>query len=318
MDSVLTYLVDSSINYNFEFSKTLKKCLDLDNVLPFRNINLSLRSLLKSFEKDERNEIIISALAPYTFYEIINDCGYTPIVVDIDLNTCQPTKEMLEDKINDKTRLIINTFTYCYNNTINNLFLSIPAVDIFLTGIVTDDIDQPIIGTSLYTIFSLEAECSINTLGGSLLVIRNNEAFEYLSSIYQDQRDQKLQNINASFSIPLLMDMEKLFKKKKLMLEIFKESLLKSSYHTMESSGSNSYSFFPVILKKSLRDVQKYCKNNGIKTEQGYSQSIIKNIPGIKLKNSTSISNRTLLFPMSLSLGKEDIELISKILSTLP
>ncbi len=317
MDSVLTYLVEDDFDVIGELKKSFKKYFNKTHVNLFRDSEQSLRTLLESLSTEENGEIIISALAPYSFYNIIVQSGFVPVVLDVNQDSGLPDIQDLSTNINQKTSYIVNTHSYHIKPITDDIKdLGVPVIDILLSGPGAGVDSEALELNADYTIISLEDNIVINSLGGAALLynVENRE----IEQIIIDRPNLVLSGINASFLISLIHDITHFFERKLPIIEIYKNSILKSGYYTFESSETNSYSYFPVILKKSLKDIQVYCKNSGLETLKGFSNSIVKKIPGIKCSNARSISSRTLLIPLTISMKKDAIELISKILSTLP
>lgn len=317
MDSVLTYLVEDDFDVLAELKKTFKKYFNKTHVNLFRDSEQSLRTLLESLSTEKNGDIIISALAPYSYYNIIKQSGFVPVVLDINQDSGLPDIQVLSENINQNTSYIINTFSYHIKPITGDIKeLGIPVIDILLSGPGVGVDSEALCLNADYTIISLENNNIITSLGGAVLL--NNADNREIESIITDRPNLELSGINASFLLSLIHDIKHFFERKLPIIEVYKNSILKSGYYTFENGETNSYSYFPVILKKSLKDIQAYCKNSGLETLKGFSNSIVKKIPGIKCSNARSISSRTLLIPLSLTMKKDAIELISKILSTLP
>lgn len=315
MDSVLTYLVDTSIDPVNELKKSIVNLFNTDNVFLFRDLDHSLMTLLSSMKFEVSGEVIISALAPISYYNIIKSLNLIPVVVDVNPETGLILEEDLNRKLSDTTVLIINVYDYCFTK-LSDDFNNIKQFNIYRSGIVADSEDNIITGIGAFNIISLEDNALVNSVGGAVITC-DLEHCNYISNQIDISPSLTLQGLNASFINPQLGDLNRYFSKQKNLLEIYKTSLLKSGYYTLDLESHTSGNFFPVVVKKSLKEIQKYCRSQGVETLRGYRDSIVKN-SDIKAVNAKSLSSRTLLFPISLIMKKDSIELISKILSTLP
>lgn len=317
MDSVLTYMVDNSIDPALELQKSLKKILNRDHIYLFRDIDRSFETLIGSFNAVNGSEVIISALASFSYYKIIESYGYIPIVIDVSLDSGLPTVEDFKKSITENTILLVNTYNFCVHPVGLELgLLGVPVLEVFLSGL-GENSEGKITGSDCnFSIISLEESSIINSMGGSIFVSESDSG-DYISLQLKNRPEMRLQGLNASFALSQLADLSIFLNKQKYLVEIYKASLLKSGYYTFENGEATSYSHFPVIVKKSLKDIQKYCRSHGIESIKAFSNSIVGNIQ-VKAVNAKSLSTRTLLFPISLSMKKITIELISRILSTLP
>ena len=101
---------------------------------------------------------------------------------------------------------------------------------------------------------------------------------------------------------------------------------LKESYRARlaksESRASVDYGF-PVLVKQGRLEVRRYAEKRGIQTEAAFSDSVLSTEVAAAEKAKTypnveQLLRRTLLFPLYPSLGRKDIQLLCKVLSTLP
>ncbi|MGL1894340.1 MAG: DegT/DnrJ/EryC1/StrS family aminotransferase [Spirochaetaceae bacterium] len=319
MDSVLTYLVDTNVDYIGELSRSFKKITDHEYIHFYRGVEHALIEILNTFSDNSKGEIILSALSPYYFYETIINCGFVPVVVDVAPESGLPEIKTITDNITENTILIISTFSNCIKPDIDGLSeIDVPTLEVLLPGIGRDSENETITGNSPYTIISFEDENILSSMGGALISHNKKELSGILDNRLKKRPDICLSGLNASFLNSQISDLNIFFDKRYPIIEIYKDSTLKSGYYTFDNSESNSYNYFPVVLKKSLKEVQKYCKSQGVETIKGYEGCICNNINNLKCSNAKSLSNRTLLFPLSLNMKKDSIKLISKILSTLP
>ncbi len=318
MDSVLTCLVEDRDDFKINFEKSLKKLYKRDFVNSFRDMEQCFKTLISSLPSVEGGEIIVSALAPYYTKEIIEQYGFQPVIVDVEPDTGVFNMELLSKKVSDNTSYIVSSSAYGVMFSINELReLGIPVIEIFLSGLSFDS-DMEIMGSlSDFSLISLENEGLLSAMGGAFLTYNSKPGIS-IKDILEKQPSLGLSELNSSFAISQISDIELLHKKREIIVDFFKDSILKSGYHTLDNSECDQYNLFPVVIKKGLKDVQKYCKNHKITAIRGFQDSIVKNTTNIKCSVANSLSNKTLLFPLFLGMKKESITLISKILSTLP
>lgn len=312
MDSVLTSMVDDNSNSYFELEKSLKKIVNTVNISLFRTVVDSFRVLLSQLPKKEDSNIIISALAPISLYNVIKELGFTPKVIDVDLLSGLLDFEAVSKKIDDNTGYIVNYSNHLSPNEESELYsLGVPVIDISDNGL-GEDLNGD------YKIFSIEDDTVISSMGGAVLAHNNSEVHNNIKDLIQRCNYLTLPGLNCSFALSKIEDIEELKDRKRKLVKLYKDSLLKSGYSTLENKELNIYNQFPVVLKRSLRDVQKYCKDQGVETKRSFEDSIIRSITGLKCKNANSLANKTLLFPIYLGIPKNSVEVILKVLSTLP
>lgn len=312
MDSVLTSMVEDHPNHRFELEKSIKKILNIQDVVLFRSISESFKILVSQFQLQDEGEIIISALTPVSVYNIIKEKGFIPVVVDVDPLTGLLDVNCVNKKINNRTQYIVNYSHYVTPLYDSDLYESgIPVIDILTNGFGEDSNGE-------YKIISLENDTLISSMGGAALACDNTEVITNIKEFSRISENIYLSDLNSSFALSQIEDLKILKDKKGQIVSLYKNATMKSGYSTLENRDINLYRKFPVVLKRSLKEVQKYCKGQGIETLKAFEDSIVRQIDDIKCKNANSLSNKTLLFPVYLGISKDSIELILKVLSTLP
>ena len=98
--------------------------------------------------------------------------------------------------------------------------------------------------------------------------------------------------------------------------------IMKSRHTTLKQRDNVDPPFysFPVMLTSGMNDVRKYARRKNIETIPAFWDSIISVGGDLKanFQNAKKILMRCLLFPLYPLLGNKNIELIARILSTLP
>ena len=91
----------------------------------------------------------------------------------------------------------------------------------------------------------------------------------------------------------------------------------------MQSILTNVNFSFPILVKQGRAEVRRYAEKRGIETVPAFGESVLTvegapwSSPGAH-PNAEQLLRRTLLFPLYPSLPRKDIQLLSKVLSTLP
>lgn len=319
MDSVLTSLVEDERDHSLELEKSVKKILGRDYVYPIRDVEHSFKLLISSLKSSEKKEVIISSLAPSFVYTILRNFGFTPVVLDVLVDSGVYDLKVLEDKINDNTAYIVNNSVFgVLASTEIIMDFGIPVIELLVSGLGKDSSGELFASKADYSIISLEGSNIPSSMGGAILTFDSEDKKSFIDIELENKPYLKLSSLNSSFALSQFPDLEMLFDKKEAFIPAFKDSVLKSGYHTLENQEINMYNSFPVVLKRGLNDAQKYCRKQGVETSKGFYGTIVQEIDEIKCKNAKSLCNRTLNFPIYLGMGKDSIELILKILSTLP
>lgn len=319
MDSVLTSMVEDEVDVISELKKKLKSCINRDHIFFLRDIEQAFYTLINSIPKNEKEEVIVSALAPCYIYNILIQFGYKPVVLDVIVEKGLFSLDELEKKITDNTAFVINNSVYgVLAPTVDIMELGIQVIEFIGSGFGVTDIGDLYGSSADFSIISLEENDIISALGGAVVAINSKNASERFENIINNKSHLILSRLNTSFALTQVIDIETLLDKRKQLVALYKDSLLKSGYHSLENSELNCYNTFPVVIKRGLKDIQKYCRKQGVETIKAFDDSIIQNVEGINCKVAKSLSNKTLLFPIYPGMSKDSITLILKLLSTLP
>lgn len=319
MDSVLSSMVEDKIDYTNELIKLVKKSLNTANVYLFRDIENSFRVLFNTLEPKDKKEVIISGLAPHFVYRIIKERGFEPVVVDVSQDTGVFNTDELNSKIGVNTAYVINNSVFGVLYPSNNIKeCGVQVIELISSGFGLDK-DKVLFGLEGdYTIISLEEDNIVSTMGGALLSFNSDSIKESVDDYIESYPYVVLPGLNSSFAITQLPDLDTFFEKKINMVKAYKDSLLKSGYPTLENQEANIYNLFPVVLKRGLKDAQKYCKKSGVETLKSFNNTVVQIGKGIKAKNAKSLCSRTISFPIYLGMNRDSVALILKLLSTLP
>lgn len=315
MDSVLTYLVESDKDVCSELVKSIKKRIKVDNLYLINEIYRSFEIFLEFSNFPINSEIILSSLTPSLFYNIVTQHGFNPIVVDVNIDTGVPDSETVLEAITENTKLYINFMEFSNGTETDDIVNKIEVLNIYYSGFLFNK-DKEI---QFYknSIISLNIGTFASSISGAVLLsplMDNKLVLQYLDNY----KEFRLSHFNTSLLISQFNDIDDFVEKIVQIRDIYRDSVLKSGYSTFITSENICSGYFPVVLKKSRKEIEKYCNHNGIPVEPAYINSIVKTNSKVKNSNAKYLSVRTLLFPLTLTLKKSSVELISKILSTLP
>ncbi len=327
MDGVLTCLISDSIGFGErarEFIHLVSHYLEAEAGLGFRDYSAALGSALDLLELEPGSSVIISPLSPSFYYYEIKRRGFDIIYTDVDpVNGCMD----------------LNTVSKLQQNKPSALFLHFPLGFIpdlaLLENInipVVMDISSALSGTYKGQSFSqladilivnLEEE-GIITAGGGALVLSGKS--RYVSKVQKLRKTvpvtSMLTNINASLGIIQFHQMDFFLEKRRTINEIFHVSLMKGRHtQLLQEDDSNNVPFsFPVLLEGNIQEVRQYARKKNIQTKAAFENAVLlqHQIDGYPCPNAVSIVKRTILFPLYPSLSKRNIEIISKVLTTLP
>lgn len=134
--------------------------------------------LLQAVDFERGSEILMSGLTIPDMPRIVKYHGYTPVPIDIDIDTLAPSPESIESAITDKTRALI--VAHLFGNVTN--LKEISKIARAHNLVLIEDCAQTYQGPSFtgtdvtdISMFSFGTIKTATALGGGILVIRNND-----------------------------------------------------------------------------------------------------------------------------------------------
>lgn len=169
-----------------EFEKEFAGYIGTEFAVAVASGRLGLRLILQALGLEEGDEIIMPAYTFHAVYETIEKCGFRPILVDIKENDCNIDTDLIEQKISNKTRVIIATHLYGNPCELDKILEISRKHKLF----VIEDCAQAIGAqyrnkkTGSYgdcSFFSFESVKPFHTLGGGMITTNNALLYEKLS-----------------------------------------------------------------------------------------------------------------------------------------
>lgn len=131
-----------------------------------------------------------------------------------------------------------------------------------------------------------------------------------------------LSDLHAALGTSQWSRIEKFLKKREEILEIYKASLLKSRHKGFVVDEDNKYIpiSFPLLLSTGGKETFDYAKKKKVPCNNAFQDSIIMRYPSgtENLNGAKQLSLRCVLFPLYPSLSNAEVDLISKVLASLP
>ena len=339
MDSVLNCMVSDLIgpgNLVHELEFMVAQYLGVQGGIAFSSYYIALMIAVETLELQPGDRVIISALAPALYLNILEAEGLEPLILDVnqDSGLMEPAEiEKILDQ-NPKAMILHHTLGY------------LPVIDEFLKFNlpVIEDISH-CFGSALLpasaeetaaappkrffgsfgdlAVLSFKPQDIITTAEGGMVLAHDKKYWQKLKSIKDVVQDNLLMpDMNASLGLSQMKTLDIIQEKRRSIYNTYKQALMKSRHKTLfqpEEYEKIPYSF-PVFISSGLKDVQKYCRKKNIETVQAFSHSItaMKEDVQNSCKNAKTLLMCTILFPLYPMLGKEQINTITRVLSTMP
>ncbi len=354
MEAVLTCMVDEKIGpgeMNVRLLQTAKELIGYDGGVALRSPSLAVRYVMEALQLPKESMVMISALAPSYLYITLENLGYKPLVLDVAEDTGLVTVEACEKGMKEGGRLLILSETMGVLPDIESfLSLGIPIVEDISHSALSyypseekeEEVKQPAVnadGTEaapekklgrragmygVYTIMAMEDRDVITSGGGALLFAPSRREWIVLKKIVDEAPSiDILPDMNAALAFVELKEFNRNEITRRELFTVYSRAIMSGrhrSYVRASDEGSTVYSF-PLVLNSGFKDVKSYAQKKGIEVRQAYEDSVIA-MKTEELSQSCicakSLLLRCALFPLYPRLGKKDVSVIAKVLSSLP
>jgi dTDP-4-amino-4,6-dideoxygalactose transaminase len=327
MDAVLTAMVEDRIGPGERsrfLLQTAKDYLHFEFALALRSPAIALQLALKALNLDSGDGVLISALSPRYYAQVLADLRLTPLYCDVSFSFPCLSRESIEKAIAAKpeavqARCIVLHHTLGFMpDTASIAGLGIPVIE---------DLSQsysPLVPVQgVLTILGLEERDMLTSGGGALLFAMNRREASVLRNFSGIPPEYCLPDINAALAAVQFREAARNAERRSEIFQSYVQASLRTRHKRfipLDSSPEYNNYAFPLVLEAGFKDVSAYARKKEIVVESAFEQSLA----GAGMSDSTlcpvsySLSLRTVLFPLYPRLHSQDIQRVSKLIMTLP
>ena len=339
MDAVLTAMVDDKIGPG-EQAKLLiqiaKEHLGFDYCIALRSPAIALFIALKSLQIEKGQGVVISALSPRYYLNVIEDLGLKPIYADVASTAACMDKEAVEKALlqDIPARCIVVHHTLGFTPDVNAISqLGLPVIEDISQSYGTSSAEKgekaekeevKLGATGVFTILGMEERDMITAGGGALLYAVNKRDATVLKNLGDIPPEYALPDMNAAMAIVQLREAAKNLEKRKEIAQVYIHASLRTRHKRFiqrDDADYNNYAF-PLILETGMKDVKAYAKRKEIEVESAFDNTLVgSGIVALAQElcpESYSLSLRTVLFPLYPRLGSAATEKVAKLIVSLP
>ena len=355
MDAVLTAMVEEKIGpgeRNRLLIQTAKEQLHFDYALALRSPAVALHLALKALNAGSGKAVIISALSPRYYFQVIEDLHLMPLFCDVTFDFPCMSRETIENAIANKpdgleiAAVVLHHTLGFLPDAASIAELGFPVIeDISLSyggrlktgnndeeaGAAEDsktkkktNSQQPSTFNSQFTgvfcILGLEERDILTSGGGALLFAMNRKDGALLRNFSAIPDEYCLADINAALAVVQFKELQRNIEKRLGIAQVYTQASLRTRHKRfipLAEDEYNNYSF-SLVLETGLKDVISYARKKEIVIESAFENTIA----GTGMSSNCSVSNslalRTVMFPLYPRLRSQDAERVSRLIMTLP
>ena len=331
-----------------EFEDAIAKYVGAKYAIAVTNCTAALHLSLLGIGVEKGDEVLVADFThPATGHSVLY-CGAKPVFIDVDLRTYNTDPNLIEEKINDKTKAIIPVHTFGQ-----------PAeMDAIIE--VAEDFDLKVIEDAACALgakyknkyagtigdigcFSFHARKGITTGEGGMVVtnnknlankIRRLSVFGMISAWNREKSREfiipeftevgynyKMSDITAAVGVAQLRKLDKIIERKQELAKYWDEKIqeieLIEPPYVSENVKHIYQSYVALVDKRINRNkLIEALMRKGVQTQIGTYASHIQPVynSNQRCPNSLEIFNRSLSLPMYYELKEEDIDVATSVL----
>jgi len=360
-NSVLGCLVSDRLRagpLNHELATELARYLGVAGGACLATFGQAVACALEALGLAEGEAVVLSALAPAEYLEVLAARGLRALVADVDPGTGLVLCSEVERHLGASPKALVLHYPLGYVPESDELFrLGLP---------VLEDISQAL-GASLaeagdsenpsppsrrcgslgaVSVLSLAPEGIITAGAGAAVFARERRELKAMrEAVERRPRDTLLSDMNAALGLAQAREIERFLKARRAIAELFSQAVARSRHGRLgplqEATGVPFA--FPVLVKDGLKAVRQFAMKRNIETCSAFADAVaaigqgpaepppeaptgggrpVEPQPAAAavqaLAAARDLLARCVLFPLYPTLLKRDLQLIVKVLSALP
>ncbi|MDR1930031.1 MAG: DegT/DnrJ/EryC1/StrS family aminotransferase [Treponema sp.] len=329
MDAVLTALVEDKVGPG-EQAKFLvqiaKEHLQFDFCLALRSPAVALYMALRALNPEDGQGVVISALSPRYYGEVIRELRLKPVYCDVAPGTAGISPETIQAALAREgeapARCIVANHTLGYVPDMAAITqLGLPVIEDCSQSYGTAAGETLAGSFGVFTILGLEERDMLTAGGGALLYAVNRRDASVLRGITL-LGENSLPDMNAAMAVIQVREAARNAEKRREIAAAYNQAALRTRHKRFVQQGDwdyNNYTF-PLILETGMKDVKAYAKRKEIAVESAFEDTLAGSggVPPGVCPEAYSLSLRTAIFPLYPRLGAADTEKVAKLIMTLP
>ncbi|MDR0323640.1 MAG: DegT/DnrJ/EryC1/StrS family aminotransferase [Treponema sp.] len=344
MDAVLTAMVEEKIgpgDRNRLLIQTAKEQMRFDYALALRSPAVALHLSLKALDVKTGQGVLVSALSPQYYLQVIKDLQLTPVFCDVTYDFPCINRETIEKAMAKKPdgleigAVVLHHTLGFVPDALSILELGIPVIEDISHSYgswlkpkeESTEKDSSPSQTSafpvihgVFCILGLEEKDMLTSGGGALLFAMNRRDGSVLRNYSGIADEYCLPDINAALAIIQFKEAQRNIERRNEIANFYVKASLQTRHKRFISRSedeNNKYSF-SLVLETGLKDVIAYAKKKEILLDNAFEKTIAASLVCENCPVSSSLVLRTVLFPMYPRLRSQEVERVSRLIMTLP
>jgi len=353
MDAVLTAMVEDRVGpgeYSRVLVQTAKEHLRFDFALALRSPAIALQLALRALGLADGDGVIVSALSPHYYAQVLADLRLTPLYCDVSSfsfpcmgpESIEKAISARPEGVQPRCILLHHTLGFV-PDTASIAAMGIPVIEDIsqsycpagqgrdsaegkrAEGEGGGETPTPApreTAHGVFTVLGLEERDMLTSGGGAVLFAMNRRDASVLRGYSGLPSEYCLPDINAALASVQFKETERNMEKRREISRVYVSASLRTKHKrfvSLEGFEYNDYAF-PLVLETSMKDVTAYARKKEIIVENAFAKTLAGTgaVDSVLCPTSYSLSLRTALFPLYPRLRSAETERVSKLITTLP
>ena len=338
MDSVLTCMVSDVIGpatLTERLIKVLGDYLQAAGGYAVRDYPRAIEVAFAAAGLSAGDTVVLSPLLPWIYHHVCRGMGLNPVYVDVDAHS--PVIDAALVRIVDNPRAVVAASTLGFAPDLESLQeLPVTLIEDVSQGLGANTGTHSVGTVGHFTICGMEPEHIITSGGGAAVFARGRKERAALKTVCDTlPRELFLPDMNAALGLIQALEVERLVQRRKEIAAVYARSAAQGRHKTAVQlgDGENVFFSFAVLVESAAGEVVAYARKKSIEVVTAFESSVIgyASVPREEgaevdplLPEATVCPNarrfllRTLLFPLYPMLKRDEVELVQRVLATLP
>jgi perosamine synthetase len=334
-NSVLSCLVSDLIGpgaLNQELGSLFCREVDAAGGVCLTSYAAAIGCVLDALGLQAGEAVMLSALAPRVYLSVLEARGLVPTLLDTDREKPALPLSEVQKQLAGGARALLLHYSLGFLPDSQELFrLGLPVVEDVSQVLGGRWEGRPCGSFGEAGVASLGPEGMVTAGCGAVAFARDRRLLKNLQASSEKLSPEALlPDMNAALAIAQLKDLPRFLQRRGEIAAIYQQSVQRSRHGTFYSEEGLPVHFgFPVVLSEGLREARQYAQKKGVQTAPAFADAIIATAGSAAegerqgdlsgcCPNARDLCWRSLLFPLFPSLTRREVQLVAKVLSTLP
>lgn len=336
LQTVLDCLVDDLVDSGSvveKFEKEIKSTFSHRNVISVNSLFSAYHLSLLSLGVSPEDRVILSAFAPLPAYYAILLLGAKPVPVDLGKASFHMDPVLFQKIVRDTLPRVI-LLDHTYGALIDSKLYSsteIPIIEDYSEALGADSQSIAVGKQGQIGIFGLSPTHVITTGNGAIITTQVDTIAEMVRNLKYPPNPKKkspapirydynMLDFQAAIGVEQISKLGVIIERKRKIAQIYLQALLTAGHETFfRNVGEDQYNRFPVVIKKSPEEVERYFKSLRIGIDKTTPEPIFKllELPGSEFPNAERLFQRGHCIPIYPNLTRDNVSRIANSLKGL-